>query len=207
MPSLWEWVYLGQVAGDMAEDSARQALEARKNLSQYEDTLVEMATLETKKWAALEDTILLVQRTNFDEEELRQLRQFARDARIEALGESARHRVGDPVHPRYRPLWDIFKELADTEVRLYDEVLKACDTHEESDLTVSLATARYCVSLGEQAILTMPEITQARLSQERQEQTDRAQSSKNWTIGCLVAAGVFLLLIVACVISVANTEV
>lgn len=203
VPSLWEWVYLGQVAGDMADASARQALEARKNLNQYEDHLVEMATLLTKRWATLEDTILLVQRTDFDEQELRELRQFARDSRIEALGESARHRVGDPVEQRYKPLWDIFKEMADTEIRLYDEVLKACDTHEESDLTVALATARYCVSLGEQAILTMPAITRARLRQEQQ--THEANRERNNTIvyGCLIAAGVILLLFIACAISIA----
>ena len=191
----------------MAEDSARQALEARKNLNRYEDTLVEMATLETKKWAALEDTIRLVQRTNFDEEELRELRQFARDSRIEALGESARHRVGDPVDVRYKPLWDIFKELADTEVRLYDEVLKACETHEESDLNVALATARYCVSLGEQAILTMPAITQQRLIEERGQAArqirQQQESRKTWLLGCLI---VFVSFLVACGVCVYSLQ-
>ena len=204
MPSLWELVYLGQVVGDMADASAREGMAARRNLNQYEDNLVEMATLLTKKWATLEDTILLVQRTNFDEQELRELRQFARDSRIEALGESARHRVGDPVDWRYRPLWDIFRELADTEIRLYDEVLKACDTQEESDLTVALATARYCVSLGEQAILTMPAITQERL---RREKSEKAESMEKLRFGCWVAVAVFLLLFTVCVISVVNTDV
>ena len=185
----------------MAEGSARQALEARKNLNQYEDTLVEMATLATKKWAVLEDTILLVQRTDFDEQELRELHRFARDGRIEALGESARYRVGDPADGRYKPLWDIFKEMADTEIRLYDEVLKACNTHEASDLTVALATAQYCVSLGEQAILTMPGITARRLAQEQRTQEQNSRRNKNITYGCLVAFGLIFLLFIGCMIA------
>ena len=203
MPSLWEFVYLGQVVGDMADDSARQALEARRNLNQYEDNLVEMATILTKKWAALEDTILLVQRTNFNEEELRELRQFARDSRIEALGESARHRVGDPVDRRYKPLWDIFREMADTEIQLYDEVLRACDTHEESDLTVALATARYCVSLGEQAILTMPAITQERLEEEQATHQKNSQRSNKIVKVCLVITGICLFFSL-CTIAIAS---
>ena len=203
MPGLWEWVYLGQVVGDMAEDSARQGLEARKNLNQYEDTLVEMATLATKKWATLEDTILSVQRAEYDEHELRALRQFARDGRIEALGESARHRVGDPANEQYKPLWDIFKEMADTEIRLYDDILKACDTHETSDLSVALATAHYCVSLGEQAILTMPGITAERLAKEHISQERSKKLNSNVVKGCLIACGAILLLFIVCAIGIA----
>ena len=203
MPGLWEWVYLGQVVGNMAEDSARQGLEARKNLNQYEATLVEMATLATKKWATLEDKVLLAQRADVDEHELRALRQFARDGRIEALGESARHRIGDPADARYKPLWDIFKEMADTEIQLYDDILKACDTHETSDLSVALATAHYCVSLGEQAILTMPVITAQRLAKEHISQERKDQRERNIGTGCLVAGAAFLLLFVGCVIAIA----
>ena len=41
----------------MADDAAREAAAARKNLNAYEDTLVEMATLSAQKWAILEDML------------------------------------------------------------------------------------------------------------------------------------------------------
>ena len=161
MPSLWEWVYLGQVASDMADDAAREAAAARKNLNAYEDTLVEMATLSAQKWAILEDMLVLIRDTNFDNENVRTLRQDARSSRLEAMGELARHQVGDPIEDRYKPLWDIFREMADAEIRLYDEIIEACEDKTLEKLEHALATAKLCVSLGEQAIQTMPAITAA----------------------------------------------
>ena len=115
----------------------------------------------------LEDTILLVKSTNFDDETVRALRQDARSSRLEAMSESARHRVRDPVEGRYKPLWDIFREMADAEIRLYDEIIDACDNRTLAKLKHALATARLCVSLSEQSRQLMPAITAARLREEQ----------------------------------------
>lgn len=202
MPSLWEWVYLGQVASDMAGDAAREAAAARKNLNTYEDTLVEMATLSAQKWAVLEDMLLLIKDTDFGDETVRNLRQDARSSRLEAMGELARHQVGDPIEGRYKPLWDIFREMADAEMRLYDEIIEACDDRTLEKLDHALATARLCVSLGEQAIQMMPAITAARLQEEKRQEEANKQSTKNWLMGCGVAAAVGFLLVVGCAIAI-----
>jgi|GEM_PF-2609502 len=199
MPGLWEWVCLGQVVGDMAEDSVRQGIEARKNLNQYEDTLVELAIVQTKKWQVLEDTILLVKRTNFSEDTVDALRQDARASRIEAMGEAARHRVEDPVEDQYKPLWTIFREMADMEAQLYSDIIKACDEKTLDSLDHALSTAQYCVSLGEQAILTMPAITAARLNAEQAKTQTARTNFLKWTVGCSVA---FCVSLVGCAVCV-----
>ena len=117
----------------------------------------------------------------------------------------ARHQVGDPIEDRYKPLWDIFREMADAEIRLYDEIIEACGDKTLEKLEHALATAKLCVSLEEQAIQTMPAITAARLREEQRQQEANKQSSKNWLMGCGVAAAVGVLLFVGCAISLSGS--
>jgi len=182
----------------MADEAGRNALQARRDTNHYEATLLELATLETKKWAALEDLAVSVRDSGFEGAQLSELRTFARDGRIEALGQSASHRLGDPVDPRYKELWDTFREMADNEIGVYEKILQALDTRDPSHFEQALASARLCVSLGERAILLLPTITQARLIEEAQQKAANTKSTQRWVYGCLAVAGGFVLLVLVC---------
>ena len=46
--------------------------------------------------------------------------------------------------------------MQESKIPLFDEIIEVCDSREASDLDHALATTRYCLSLGEQTILTVP---------------------------------------------------
>ena len=189
-----EPVRLGRTLGSAAYSVAKEAENRHRTAVQQERILTEAATEMTQIWAGLEERLLAAQSSDFgDDEVLRRLRHEATENRISALGTvSAYARVAGFASGIYKPVYDIFREMADIQVEVFDTVLWACDSRESGDLEYAIVSTRYCQSLGEQALLMMPELAQRR----KQEDGDHKR-------GC-VWVGVGLVALVALVIVVAS---
>ena len=177
MPRMWEWIYLGNSIRSATRSSGRSSSrqtqpvesereQARRELNEYELTLIRSATSHTKIWVQIEELILIAKENLGNDEALRTLRQNARNQRIDALNTSASNQITISVEPLYQPVWNMIREMQESQIPLFDEIIQACDSRNPSDLDHALATTRYCLSLGEQAILTVPEKNRERLRLE-----------------------------------------
>ena len=170
-PSQREQVRLGRTLGSATYSVAKEAENRRRASIQQERILTEAATELTQIWAGLEEGLLAAQSSSFGDEVLRTLKHEATESRISALGTaSAYARVADMDTGIYRPVYEIFREMADIQVEVFDTVIWACDTRVPKDLEYAIVSARYCQSLGEQVLMMMPELAAQRRSQEESNQ-------------------------------------
>lgn len=158
-----ERVRLGRTLGSAAYSVAKEAENRPRMSIQQERILTEAATELTQIWAGLEEGLLAAQSSDFGDEVVRGLKHEATESRISALGTaSAYARVADMDTGIYKPVYDIFREMADIQVEVFDTALWACDSRESKDLEYAIVSARYCQSLGEQVLMMMPELAQRR---------------------------------------------
>ena len=170
-PPQLEQVRLGRTLGSATYSVAEEAENRRRTPIQQERILTEAATELTQIWAGLEEGLLAAQSSSFGDEVLRTLKHEATESRISALGTaSAYARVADMDTGIYRPVYEIFREMADIQVEVFDTVIWACDTRVPKDLEYAIVSARYCQSLGEQVLMMMPELAAQRRSQEESNQ-------------------------------------
>lgn len=156
---------LGTAAGSAAKElERRHQWRIRK-----ERNLTEGMSKLTQEWVDIEEILLVAQASGFSDEVVRELRREANQKRIRALGASSFARSAGVAPGIYKPITDIVREMADLEVEVFATVLRACDSREPKDLESAILTARYCQSLGEQALMMMPELFQLQKQKEKDE--------------------------------------
>lgn len=174
MPRRRNWARLGskglRSASDLGSDleAAAKELERRRQAHIRQERILTQATTEvTQVWARVEEKLLDAQASSFGDQEIRELRRYATEERISALGSVSFARVSDGASGIYKPVYDIVREMADIQVEVFDTVLRACDSRDPGALDSAIASARYCQSLGEQALMLIPELSQQRKQRER----------------------------------------
>jgi len=174
MPRRRNWARLGsrglRSAANLGSDmeAAAKELERRQQAHIRQERILTQATTEvTQVWAGIEEKLLDAQASSFGDQEIRELRRYATEERISALGSVSFARVSDGASGIYKPVYDIVREMADIQVEVFDAVLRACDSRDPRALDSAIASARYCQSLGEQALMLIPELSQQRKQRER----------------------------------------
>ena len=174
MPRRRNWARLGsrglRSAANLGSDieEAAKELERRQQAHIRQERILTQATAEvTQVWAGIEEKLLDAQASSFGDQEIRELRRYATEERISALGSVSFARVSDGASGIYKPVYDIVREMADIQVEVFDAVLRACDSRDPRALDSAIASARYCQSLGEQALMLIPELSQQRKQRER----------------------------------------
>ena len=174
MPRRRNWARWGarglRSAADFGSDmeAAAKELERRQRAHIRQERILTQATAEvTQVWAGIEEKLLDAQASSFGDQEIRELRRYATEERISALGSVSFARVSDGASGIYKPVYDIVREMADIGVEVFDAVLRACDSRDPGSLDSAIASARYCQSLGEQALMLIPELSQQRKQRER----------------------------------------
>lgn len=174
MPRRRNWARLGsrglRSAANLGSDmeAAAKELERRQQAHIRQERILTQATTEvTQVWAGIEEKLLDAQASSFGDQEIRELRRYATEERISALGSVSFARVSDGASGIYKPVYDIVREMADIQVEVFDAVLRACDSRDPGALDSAIASARYCQSLGEQALMLIPELSQQRKQRER----------------------------------------
>ena len=174
MPRRRNWARLGsrglRSAANLGSDmeAAAKELERRQQAHIRQERILTQATTEvTQVWAGIEEKLLDAQASSFGDQEIRELRRYATEERISALGSVSFARVSDGASGIYKPVYDIVREMADIGVEVFDAVLRACDSRDPGALDSAIASARYCQSLGEQALMLIPELSQQRKQRER----------------------------------------
>lgn len=200
MPRRRKWSRLGarglRSAADLGSDMelAAKELERRRQSHIRQERILTQATAEvTQVWAEIEEKLLDAQASSFGDQEIRELRRYATEERISALGSVSFARVSDDTSGIYKPIYEIVREMADIQVEVFDAVLRACDSRQPGDLDSAIASARYCQSLGEQALMMIPELSQQRKQRER-----NVWRGCFW--GCVGIMGLGLILFVVLVI-------
>ena len=162
IPSSRDWDRLVQSLGHIVDRPDSDDEIRRQEVNLREQSLTQAAADLTLRWAILEEVLLDIQSSDYNEQAVQKLRQDARESRIAALSNATRLQLGDINFGIYQPMINIFKEMANTEIEVYDAILKVCDSRDPNDLEVALASVRYCLSLGEKAIMMMPELAENR---------------------------------------------
>ncbi len=195
MPRLWEIIYAGKAVGEALESAAESQQQRREAVTRREEILVELATNYAKKWAVIEDLIRSVQNLNFSGEDVHQLRQIAREERLDSLAKTSLNRLGDKKPDVYGPAFDILREMDDIQPSIFEDILTACNSNDPAALDSALSSALYCQSLSEKLILLIPDLAQERRERKR---ADSASKKKDWIFITAAFTAVFLVLIITC---------
>ena len=141
------------------------------------DALIERCRSRIQKYLEIEDWLTSIQQSGFDADTIARVRDRARKERLSAITRQVRDDLStlqDRQHDALRPVLNILAELNLRDESVYDSVLLACDTAQPGELEVALTTVRYCQTLAEQGLRTVPEV-QAR--QNRREASAAALGS------------------------------
>ena len=177
--------------------SAAKELERRRQALIKQEGIITKAMAEvTQEWVDLEEILLVAQASGFSDEVVRDLRREARQKRIRALGTSSFARSAGDNNGIYKPISDIAREMADIEVEVYDALLRACDSRNPKDLEPAIASARYCQSLGEQALMMIPELIQRRKQKEEDDKRSCARTVYLVIVGIPVLFLVLVILLI-----------
>lgn len=198
---------LGKALVSVADSAIKEAGRRPKTLVELtqapvrqKNLLTGAATELTQHWVTLEEMLVDTRASSFSDREVRELRRHATEARINALGAASSFARIDDFKPGiYEPIYGIFREMAEIQVEVFDAVLRACDSRNPGDLDSAIASSRYCQSLGEQALLLLPELL-------RQHEQKKDDSARNWFRGCLWVGVAFVLFFVLLVVAIAASS-
>ena len=163
--------------------------ESPQDLIQREQRLIKSVADATQQWANVEKGLQNAQASIFNDKIIQELRDAATEARISALAQASSMRVGDSDHGIYKPIYDIFLEMMDISVETSDSVLRACDSRNPEGLETAISSARYCQSLGEQALMMIPELAESRREAEKD------QERGCYRVGVWVCVGSVILVV------------
>lgn len=189
-----EWWHYRGIRGSTEDLSAEETENYRRVPAQQELMITQAATELTQMWVDLEQMLLDAQDSGFSDEVVLEMRRYATEERIQALGAASYAQAvdGDPGGI-YDLVYDIFRDMTVIQVEVFDALLRACDSRDPGDLDSAIASARYCQSLGEQALMMIPEL--AKLGKE-----DGSDQERGCIWGCVgVVVLVVLVIIVAAI--------
>ena len=152
------------------------------------DVLIERCRARIQQYLEIEDWLTSIQQSGFDEDTIARVRDRAREERLSAITRQVRDDLSnlqDHQHDVLRPVLNILAELNLRDESVYDSVLLACDTAQPGELEVALTTVRYCQTLAEQGLRTIPEVL---ARQQRREASAAA-------LGSAVTGGLYGLMI------------
>ena len=188
-----EWWHYRGTLGSYEGSAAEETENYRRVPVQQELLLTQAATELTQIWVDLEQMLLDAQDSGFSDEVVLEMRRYAAEERIQALGASSLAQTVDGAPGTYELVYDIFREMTVIQVEVFDALLRACDSRDPGDLDSAIASARYCQSLGEQALMMIPEL--AKLGKR-----DGGDQEQGCIWGCVgVVVLVVLVIIVAAI--------
>ena len=170
-------------AGDMALQLASWELaEQRKAQTDEESILTGTATDLTRQWGVLDNQLQSLLESGFSERDINELKREASERRANALGATSLVRGRNADRGTYQPIYNIFQEIVDAQIEIWDSLLTTLDSIDPNDLESfdpsDLASVRYllrhCGWLGEQALSTLPDLTRQRRQAERRNQARAA---------------------------------
>ena len=125
------------------------------------DVLIERCRSRIQQYLEIEDWLTSIQQSGFDADTIARVRDRAREERLSAITRQVRDDLSTlqgRQHDVLRPVLNILAELNLRDESVYDSVLLACDTAQPGELEVALTTVRYCQTLAEQGLRTIPEV-------------------------------------------------
>ena len=170
-------------AGDMALQLASWELaEQRKAQTDEESILTGTATDLTRQWGVLDNPLQSLLESGFSERDINELKREASERRANALGATSFVRGRNADRGTYQPIYNIFQEIVDAQIEIWDSLLTTLDSIDPNDLESfdpsDLDSVRYllrhCGWLGEQALSTLPDLTRQRRQAERRNQARAA---------------------------------
>ena len=170
-------------AGDMALQLASWELaEQRKAQTDEESILTGTATDLTRQWGVLDNQLQSLLESGFSERDINELKREASERRANALGATSLVRGRNADRGTYQPIYNIFQEIVDAQIEIWDSLLTTLDSIDPNDLESfdpsDLDSVRYllrhCGWLGEQALSTLPDLTRQRRQAERRNQARAA---------------------------------
>ena len=170
-------------AGDMALQLASWELaEQRKAQTDEESILTGTATDLTRQWGVLDNQLQSLLESGFSERDINELKREASERRANALGATSFVRGRNADRGTYQPIYNIFQEIVDAQIEIWDSLLTTLDSIDPNDLESfdpsDLDSVRYllrhCGWLGEQALSTLPDLTRQRRQAERRNQARAA---------------------------------
>ena len=170
-------------AGDMALQLASWELaEQRKAQTDEESILTGTATDLTRQWGVLDNQLQSLLESGFSERDINELKREASERRANALGATSLVLGRNADRGTYQPIYNIFQEIVDAQIGIWDSLLTTLDSIDPNDLESfdpsDLDSVRYllrhCGWLGEQALSTLPDLTRQRRQAERRNQARAA---------------------------------
>ena len=170
-------------AGDRAVELASWDLaEQRKARADEELILTGTATELTQQWNMLDDRLQGLLESGFSERDLNELKREASERRVNALGATSFVRGRNIDRGTYQPVYNIFQEMVDAQVEIWDSLLTSLNSLDPNELESfdpsHLDSVRYllrhCGWLGEQVLNTLPDLTRQRRQAERRNQARAA---------------------------------
>ena len=160
----------------------------------YEPILEECRTY-IQHYDELENWLLSIQRSGFDEESIARVRAVAQKGRLSAITDQVIEELSAQQDNRTDPLSPVLKILTELDLEkefVYDSVLLVCNTADPKNLEPALATVRYCQSRAEQALRMVPEIVARHRRAAAAEARRHAarQAAFKWGVASAVIGGI-----------------
>ncbi len=187
----WESRHYRGTVGSAGSSPVEETENRYRTPIQQERVLTEAAMELTQVWADIEEMLVEAQASGFSDEVVQEMRRYATDERIHALGSFSLMQSADVDSDIYKPVYDIFREMTEIQVEVFDALLRACDSRNPGDLESAIFSAQYCQSLGEQALMMIPDLAKRRRQEEGGEDGEQGCI---W--GCVGGAVVLVILII-----------
>ena len=122
-------------AGDRAVELASWDLaEQRKARADEELILTGTATELTQQWNMLDDRLQGLLESGFSERDLNELKREASERRVNALGATSFVRGRNIDRGTYQPVYNIFQEMVDAQVEIWDSLLTSLNSLDPNEL-------------------------------------------------------------------------
>ena len=112
--------------------------------------------------------------SGFSERDINELKREASERRANALGATSFVRGRNADRGTYQPIYNIFQEIVEAQIEIWDSLLTTLNSIDPSDLDSVRYLLRHCGWLGEQALSTLPDLTRQRRQAERRNQARAA---------------------------------
>ena len=123
----------------------------------------------TRSWGPVREELKQACAEDFSDKDIEDLRQSAIAIRLEARGCVSYVRSRNVSRGCYQPYYDLFQDMVDRQVEIWDTLLQFCNSRNQAELDSVVELLKECEHLGDDALLLLPALVQRRREESRKQ--------------------------------------
>ena len=158
----------GEMSVQFASEDADYQGFARPEEVQH---LTTRGTEIAREWTVIREQLCQTYDSRFSDKDARDLRREAIKRRMEVRGYASFVQSRNVNRGYYQPYYNLFQDMAERQVELWDALLELCDARDPQHLDTAIRILGECETLGEEALLRLPILVNQRRKSDRKRMT------------------------------------